>query len=327
MKPFLLALAALAFSAQTLAQNVTLESALAKAKDQATVISAQVELADAKANLQRVLSDPLLTKPTKVQAEHRVETAEANLKRTTAQAQNNITSAYAQVLEANAQVRLAQKALELSQRGLEVAQIRQRNGSGTQLDVRNAQNRLEDSQKNLSAAENGAALAQSSLRSLIGAFQNLAALPNVEQPGNAVIKELLAQNPDVLGSRQRIELAQMQVELLDPSYASRADIDAAKARAEQAAQGGKELERGITLQYDSLYQQVQNAAKNLQVQSAALTNARETQTNDKKRLDSGLISGLTYLQTELATLQSELSALQARGNYLRAIYGLYAGGR
>lgn len=326
MKPLLLTLTALVFS-QALAQNTNLDAALAKAKDQATVLSAQVELADARANLQRVLSDPLLTKPSKVQAEQRLESAEASLKRSTAQAHNSIVSAYAQVLEAAAQVRLAQKALEISQRGVEVAQIRQKNGSGTQLDVRNAQNRLEDSQKNLSAAENGLGLAQSSLRSLIGPFQTLAPLPNVEQPSNAVIKELLSQNPDVLGSRQRIELAQMQVDLLDPSYAARADIDAAKARAEQAAQGGKELERGITLQYDSLYQQVQNSAKTLQVQTAALSNAREAQSNDKKRLDSGLISGLVYLQTELSTLQAEVQALQARGNYLRAIYGLYAGGR
>lgn len=325
MKPLLLALAL--FAAQALAQNYTLETALAKAKDQATVLSAQVELADAKANLGRVLSDPLLTKPSKVQAEQRVATAEASLKRSTAQAQNSIVSAYAQVLEAGAQVRLAQKAQDLSQRSLEVAQIRQKNGSGTALDVKNAQNRLEDSQKNLSAAESGLALAQSSLRSLIGPFQTLAALPAQDVPGNAVLKDLLAQNPDLVQSRQRVELAQMQVDLLDPSYAARADIDAAKARAEQAAQGNKEIERAFGLQYDSLYQQVQSAAKSLTVQQAALANARETQANDKKRLDSGLISGLVFLQTELSTLQAELGALQARGNFLRAIYSLYAGGR
>jgi outer membrane protein TolC len=325
MKPLLLAL--VLFAAQALAQNYTLETALAKAKDQATVLSAQVELADAKANLGRVLSDPLLTKPSKVQAEQRVATAEASLKRSTAQAQNSIVSAYAQVLEAGAQVRLAQKAQDLSQRSLEVAQIRQKNGSGTALDVKNAQNRLEDSQKNLSAAESGLALAQSSLRSLIGPFQTLAALPAQDVPGNTVLKDLLAQNPDLVQSRQRVELAQMQVDLLDPSYAARADIDAAKARAEQAAQGNKEIERAFGLQYDSLYQQVQSAAKSLTVQQAALANARETQANDKKRLDSGLISGLVFLQTELSTLQAELGALQARGNFLRAIYSLYAGGR
>ncbi len=309
-------------------QNLTLEAALAKAAEQAPVVAAKAELEDASTNLARVLADPLLTRPSKVQAEQRAALAKVSLERAVVQAQSNIVGAYTQVLEAQVQVRLAQKALEVAARGLEIAQIRQRNGSGTALDVRNAQNRLDDARSNLTRAENGLALAQASLRSLVGAFASLAPLPTPPAlPEAGTVRELLGKNPDVLQARQRGELASLQVELLDPSYAARADIDAARSRADQANAGAREIERGLGLQYDSLYQNLQAAFRSLAVQQAALANAREALANDKKRLDAGLISQVAYLQTELSFIQAELAAQQAQGNYWRAYYSLLAGGR
>jgi len=309
-------------------QNLTLEAALAKAAEQAPVVAAKAELEDASTNLARVLADPLLTRPSKVQAEQRAALAKVSFERAVVQAQSNIVGAYTQVLEAQVQVRLAQKALEVAARGLEIAQIRQRNGSGTALDVRNAQNRLDDARSNLTRAENGLALAQASLRSLVGAFASLAPLPTPPAlPEASTVRELLGKNPDVLQARQRGELASLQVELLDPSYAARADIDAARSRADQANAGAREIERGLGLQYDSLYQNLQAAFRSLAVQQAALANAREALANDKKRLDAGLISQVAYLQTELSFIQAELAAQQAQGNYWRAYYSLLAGGR
>lgn len=323
----LTALFAVAFGTVALAQSLTLDSALAKAKDQAPVLSAQAELDDARANLQRVLSDPLLTRPNQVQAQQRADLAQANYDRALAQAQSNIVSAYTQLLEAQIQVRLAQKGLEVASKGVEVAQIRQKNGSGTALDLKNAQNRLDDAKTNLKRASDGLTLAQSNLRSLVGVFDSLAPLPTPPAlPDPKTVQELLAKSPDMLQARQRVELANLQVGILDPSYAAQADIDAAKARAEQADAGAKEVERALGLQYDSLYQTLQAAYRSLAVQAEAYANAKETLANDKKRLDSGLISSLAYLQTELSTLQAELATQQAQGNYYRALYSLYAGG-
>jgi outer membrane protein TolC len=315
------------FAAVAMAQSLTLDSALAKAKDQATVASAQSELEDARANLQRVLGDPLLTRPNRVQAQQRADLAQANYERALLQAQSSIVSAYTQLLEAQIQVRLAQKGLEVAAKGVEVAQIRQKNGSGTALDLKNAQNKLDDAKTNLNRANDGLALAQSNLRSLVGPFDSVAPLPTPPAlPDAKAVQNLLAKSPDVIQARQRVELATLQVEVLDPSYAAQADIAAAKARADQAGAGAKEVERALGLQYDSLYQNLQAASRSLSVQAAAYANAKETLANDKKRLDSGLISSLAYLQTELATLQAELAAQQAQGNYYRALYSLYTGG-
>ncbi|WP_299429481.1 TolC family protein [uncultured Meiothermus sp.] len=310
------------------AQSLTLEAALARASEQAPVVAARAELDDASTSLTRILADPLLTRPSRVQAEQRAALARVSFDRAVVQAQSNIVGAYAQVLEAQIQVRLAQKALEVASRGLEIAQIRQRNGSGTALDVRNAQNRQDDARSNATRAENGLALAQSSLRSLVGGFNTVAPLPNPPAlPEASTVRELLGKNPDVLQARQRGELASLQFELLDPSFAARADMDAARSRADQANAGAREIERGLGLQYDSLYQNLQAASRALAIQQAALANARETLANDKKRLDAGLISAVAYLQTELSFLQAELAAQQAQGNYWRAYYSLLAGGR
>ncbi|MDX2005182.1 MAG: TolC family protein [Meiothermus sp.] len=329
--PALLSAALLALSvaaAQAQAPNLTLEGALAKASEQAPVASARTELADAQANLQRVLSDPLLTRPARVQAEQRAALAQANLDRSVAQAQNSIAGAYAQVLEANIQNRLAQKGLEIATRGVEVAQIRQRNGSGTALDLRNAQNRQDDARSNATRAANGLTLAQNSLRSLVGAFGNLAPLPAAPAvPDDNAVKALMDKSPDIIQARQRVALATMQVELLDPAYAAQADIDAAKARAEQAGAGAREIERGFSLNYDSLQQNAAAAFRSLSIQQQALANAREALENDRRRLSSGLISALTFQQSELTFIQAELAAQQAQGNYFRAFYSLQAGGR
>lgn len=323
----LTALFAAGFGAVVMAQSLTLDSALAKAKDQATVASAQSELDDAKANLQRVLGDPLLTRPNRVQAQQRADLAQANYERALLQAQSSIVSAYTQLLEAQIQVRLAQKGLEVAAKGVEVAQIRQKNGSGTTLDLKNAQNKLDDAKTTLNRANDSLALAQSNLRSLVGPFDSVAALPTPPAlPDTKTVQDLLSKSPDAIQARQRVELATLQVEVLDPSYAAQADIAAAKARADQASAGAREVERALGLQYDSLYQNLQAANRSLSVQAAAYANAKEALANDKKRLDSGLISSLAYLQTELATLQAELAAQQAQGNYYRALYSLYTGG-
>lgn len=309
------------------AQSLTLNTALGKANSQAPVASAQSELGDAKANQQRVLADPLLTRPSKVQAEQRVVLAQANYDRAVAQAQYNIVAAFTQVLEAEIQNRLTDKALDLANRNVEVAQIRQRNGSGTQLDVRQAINRRDDARTNAARADSGLTLARSSLRSLVGPFETLVNPSNPPtMPEANIVKDLLSKTPDVVQIRQRVELANLQVELLDPSYAAKADIDAAKARAEQAAQGGKELERAFSLQYDNLYQNLVAANRALAVQEAALANAKDVLANDKKRLDAGLISALAYTQSELSAVQAEYAQQQAEGNYLRAYYSLLAGG-
>ncbi|WP_233493074.1 MULTISPECIES: TolC family protein [unclassified Meiothermus] len=309
-------------------QPLTLQAALAKAAEQAPVQSAQAELADAQANLQRTLADPLLTRPARLQAEQRLALAQASLNRAKAQAESGIVQAYTQVLEALQQVALAKKSTELAQRNLEVAQIRQKNGSGTALESKNAQARLEDAQRNQAFAEQGLANARSNLRSLVGEFAELAPLPPAPAlPERSLLQSLLEQTPDLVQAQQRLELAKLQLELLDPSYAAQAEIEAAKARAEQAEAALREIRRGLSLQYENLYTQAQNAFRALGIQQSLLQNAREQLAADKRRLDSGLISPLAYAQSELAALQAELAALQAQGSYLRALYGLYAGGR
>lgn len=310
------------------AQSLTLEAALARAGEQAPVVAARAELEDARTNLQRLLADPLLIRPSRVQAEQRATLAQASLDRAVNQARSSIVGAYAQVLEAQIQLRLAQKGLEIASRGLEIAQIRQRNGSGTALDVRSAQNRLDEARSNATRAETGLALAQSALRSLVGGFGSVSPLPTPPAlPESGRVRELLENNPDLLQARQRAELASLQAELLDPSFAARAEIEAATARALQSREAARETERGLGIQYDSLLQNLQAAGRSLGIQQAALATATEALSAERRRLEAGLISTVAFLQAELASIQAELAAQQAQSSYWRAYYSLLTGGR
>ena len=308
------------------AQQVSLPDALKKVEQVGTVKLAKLEVQDAQANLTRNLSDPLLTLPTEVQARQRVKTSELKYQDSLLQTRSQIVSAYTSVLEAQFQLTLAEKSTDVFEQALKIAKIRQKNGSGTVLDVRDAERQLADAQKNVSAAKNGLSLAKQSLANQIGTFEKLSdQLTLPELPKAEVIAEIVNRNPNVLQLNQAVELSQMQVDLLDPSYASQSQIDSAKSGVVQAAQNLDDVKDSIKVQVQSLYDNVASAWKGYQVQLKARENAKDQLATQKKRLAGGLISPFDFLQAELRDLQAELALVQARDAYLKAYYGLQAG--
>ena len=124
-----------------------------------------------------------------------------------------------------------------------------------------------------------------------------------------------------------VQQLSLQAELLDPSFAARAEIEAATARALQSREAARETERGLGIQYDSLLQNLQAAGRSLGIQQAALATATEALSAERRRLEAGLISTVAFLQAELASIQAELAAQQAQSSYWRAYYSLLTGGR
>lgn len=326
MKKILLLSLALAFSN---AFALSLQDALAKVPQTVSVKQARTEAVDAKNNLERQLSDPLLTKPTELAARQRNELAQLRLTAAQRSAESSVVSAYTQALEAQKLVQIAEKGVDLRGLSLNVAQIRQRNGSGTAFDVKDAQNQLEDAKKNLVSDKDGLSTALRSLQIIIGAFDNKVVVPQPGQlPGMIEAKmteTVVNRSVNVAQARQGLESAKQQVALLDPSYSAQSQIDAAKTQLENAADSLDSAQDNERLSVTSLFNGLQTARTGLGVQEAAENNAQDRLTTDQKRLKSGLISQLQLLQTERSTLQAELGLIQARSTYLKAYYGFLAG--
>jgi len=328
MRGLLLSLALFVFG---FAHALTLEEALQSAPSRPDAVTANLELLNARNDLIRVQGDPLALRIDRVQAEQAVELNLAQLEEAYYSAVLEITQAYTGVLQGRAQLELAYKGMAVAQASLDIAQIRLDNGSATQLDVQEAQVALNDAEKNLTAAQNGLNVSENNLEGMIGqevAASDLEPVPDpylAPLPPLAQALEAAQDHPQLLQSRQGLELARIGLDLLDPSYASASQIESSRTQLETTQELVQEAQRGFNLQVRNLFIQAENAQETLQVEQDSLVNARERLTFQQDRLESGLIAEIQLNQAELEFLQTQLSVLQARHGYLVALQQLQEG--
>ncbi|MBF6595754.1 MAG: TolC family protein [Thermaceae bacterium] len=327
MKPTFLAFV-LALTPLALAQNLTFEAALAQANSQPAVVSAKAVLETANADLGRAKIDPMSTKPTVLKAQQGADLAQANLNQAIAQAKSQIATAYTQVLDAQMGVMVAQKGLDVAGKGVLVAQTQFKKGGGTQQAVLDAENRQQNAEQGLKVAQDGLELAITNLKSLVGEYKAIepiapGTLPKT--PDAAIVEQIVQANPALVQTNQAVVAAQLQVDLLDPLYASVSQINLAKTGVAQAQAARDSTLRIFRIQTQSLYNQVVQATKNRAIKEDAAKNAQSQLATDSTRYKNGLISQVAFLQSDLAAAQAELAAQQARDAYLNAYYTLLAG--
>ena len=311
-------------------QTLTLPDVLRRVDTRTGVVTARSERRDARVNLERVQRDPLAVRADTLQAEQRLELAEASFTQSRYAAMSELVGAYTGVLNASEQLELAAQGLTFSERSLEIATIRLENGSATPLDLDDAQASLDEAQNTLRAAREAQSLARNNLISVVGEVgaAELGGVPEeffVELPPLETVLTSAERHPDLLSVQQQAELAALGARVLDPLYAAQTQIDTADTQAEAAQSAFAEARRGFLLQVRNLYSQAENARATLRLEAAALANARERLATQAQRLDGGLISQIDFAQTELQTAQAQLEAEGARTGYLNALLELQAG--
>ncbi len=308
---------------------VPLTEALAQADNRSDVVNADLARDDAAVALSRTEADPLALRLEQAQARQRAALTRAQLRQARYRAIADIAAAYTQLLEAQLQRDLAAAGFEVSAQSLDIARIRFDKGSATALDVQEAENALQDAEKNSAAAVRGVALAKTNLEGLIGQEVEtvepvpeslLAPLPSLE-----TVLQNAATSPTLLQVDQGVELAGIGADLLDPSYASQAQLDNAALQLEQAQESAKEAGRGLEIQARSLYNTVTSAAQTYQNAQAALKSAQEREALEKQRLNAGLIADISFKQAQLTSFQALLAATQAKHALLNALLELQAG--
>lgn len=325
-------LLALAFALPTAAAAAsTLDDLLAAVDARVGVVTAALDLDEARRALARTEADPLALRLDRVRARQAVELAEAEAAAARFEAIAEVAAAWARVRETALQVALAEGARELSARAVEIARLRLERGSATRLDLDEAVTGLEDAEKNAAAARDGLALARADLAGLTGHAGDVDLGPlerarlDRPLPPDAAFDAALDGLPTVLRLAQAVELATLGVELLDPSFASRAQIEQARTQLAQAEAGAGEARRGLTLRTQALRNAVATARETDRIARDALAQAREREDIEARRFAAGLIAEIALEQTRLATRQAELRALQAEHGLLSALLDLQAG--
>lgn len=313
------------------AQALTLEEALQAAPTRTAVATARIELRDAATNLERVQGDPLAVRSDTLQAEQRLALAKVSFTQAYYQALGEIETAYTNVLQARVGVQVSRKGVSVSEKSLEIAQIRVNNGSGTQLGLEEARTALNEAQNNLRSAQNNLNVALSNLEGILNQELQADALESVpdnylvQVPELETVLDAAAEHPTVIQAEQQLALAQLNTEVLAPSYASQSQIDSAETGLTNARESVQETTRGFRIQARNLYNSASSAQETYQTQQEALQNANERLQTQQQRFEGGLISQIELSQAELSNLQAELSALQARYGYLTSLLELQSG--
>lgn len=321
--------AALALGAGALA--LSLEEALESALKRPAILTAQLELDEARANLERREADPLALRPEVEAARQRFELAQASYEQAYFQSVAEIGSAYANALSARQEAELASRRVSLNAQLVRAAEIRSANGTATALDLQEAQTALEGAQQAQSAAQEALNLAQRRLNGLLEGtvrLESLEPIPDaalVNVPPLERVLNAAEGHPIVLEAQQALELAELSSDLLDPVFTPRSEIESARVQREAAQETAREVARDYALEMRDLYSQAQTTRTAYNVARDRLTNAQERLAAQQNRLEAGLISELELRQTEIAFNEAEFEALAARSAYLSALLALQAG--
>lgn len=306
------------------------QDALARADERPPVVEAQLVSDDARRNAERTQADPFALRLDLLQARQAVEQGARALDQATFEAYARITQSFTTAVAAERQVALAELRRDLTLRSLEIARIRLERGSATPLDVQDAETELARAENDVVSARQGWQLALDDLASLVGIPDpDLEPVPplllDVRPPDLAAVRAQLNEHPTILRAAHGLEVARVALDLLDPSYASRAQIEQAELQVQRASEGLDEARRGIDLQAQQLHDAADRAVERLEVERTALADAREREALQAQRLEAGLIAAIALDQARLARVSAELSVLQAEHDVLRALFDFQAG--
>lgn len=291
-------------------------------------ITTRLELLTANNTLVRTQADPLALRMDLLQAEQSVALLEAQQRHAVYEALLEIAEAYTGVVQAREQTALARSGLSLSETALEVAQIRFANGGATRFDVRDAEIALEEAQQGVEAASNGMDIARANLEGMIGREVDPAELEPVADellvaPADfAEVTAELGEHPTLLQASQGVALARTGVDLLDPAYASLAQIESARTQLSTAEELVAEAHRGFELQARNAYLQVGTSADRYAVAAERVAAAEQRLELQQVRLEGGLISQLQLDQVALELQQQRLELLSAKHEQLLALLRL-----
>ncbi len=309
----------------------SLTDALQSATERPAVAAAQLEIAGARDDLARTEADPFALTLEKIQAAQRLELSRARARQALYTALSELGQAYTAQLQAELETEAARENEALSRRLLEVARIRFQRGSVTELEVREAEADLNVARATRAAAEETLTLSRSSLQALLpegSETEPLEPIPEAaaEKPLPAVTQVLqqASATPTFLGVQQALVLARLQNGLLDPSYSSAREIEAAQTALGAAQVSLAETVRTQNAQLRTLYAQTTAAQALYRAQKSAAQAARSRLSLQQDRFSRGLISDLELRQSEYTATNARLELLRAKHAYVTAVFELQA---
>lgn len=307
---------------------LTLPAALAVGSEYApAVVDAERALADARLDLELAQLDPATTPLALAAAERAVAAAEDGLASAIATAKREVVAAYAALLETRAAQAVADQQLEILGITLQATRARFEAGAVTAADVSRAENDVARQQRALQEAESDLGFARDALTALLGREVGEVApmsaddrLP--EETIEAAVASAPAGSARVAAAQRALEAAQEQLAATDNALSSRVEVEAARARADSAAEAIVEVRAAAVREVQRAAALMANAGNRHRGAHEALVAAEAELAAQGARLEAGTISELAYRQAELGYENARAAEAAALHALVSAQYAL-----
>jgi len=291
----------------------------------ASMLLAESAVEDAKLSLEQTEATNL-TKPSPTslyQAKMSLESASKNLEITKQDVILSTDQLYYSLLRAEHLVSISEQALALAERQFEIAVAKETVGMATKLDIMRAENQTASARNSLQSAILSRDLAMVTLNQAIG-FDSETILSlrdefSYEKTGepdlNASIELALANRVEMAQARSAVEIADMNVKLLDNNFTPRLTYERAKLAAADARVKFAEQQSKIALAVRQAYVALKQAEAKVELAGSKVSEARENLRITQLLFEADMATNVEVLSAQNQYTQSQIDAIQAIYDY------------
>jgi len=289
------------------------------------MLLAESAVEDAKLSLEQTEATNL-TKPSPTslyQAKMSLESASKNLEITKQDVILSTDQLYYSLLRAEHLVSISEQALALAERQFEIAVAKETVGMATKLDIMRAENQTASARNSLQSAILSRDLAMVTLNQAIG-FDSETILSlrdefSYEKTGepdlNASIELALANRVEMAQARSAVEIADMNVKLLDNNFTPRLTYERAKLAAADARVKFAEQQSKIALAVRQAYVALKQAEAKVELAGSKVSEARENLRITQLLFEADMATNVEVLSAQNQYTQSQIDAIQAIYDY------------
>lgn len=284
---------------------------------------AQNEAQNAKLRLQRLKTDPFITKPLLLEATTALELSEARVIAARLEVRRGLWQDAFSCTSTQDTLEVALAKLDLADTNAKAANARLKTGAITAAEFNRAEADLRASQSEVTSAQAEAAAASEVLKNRLGF------VPDNKTPNQAIVRpsrQMLERNLEfgvrTIEAKGALARAKLDLEIKDNEYSALAEITEAKRVVANSERNLADIRNSSKAIFLTRWENYGSASSALTARDRAVALAKDELKTQNERLQRGLISKLVVLQARVNLAQQLAAFEQSRQRLALAVLEL-----
>ena len=237
----------------------------------------------------------------------------------------DVDSAYYSLLSAQMRWDIREKAEEQAKDALRIVTLKYDAGLASKVEVISAEIQLQRASSETLSAEGDLELAALTFKQILGLSLDmkviaLGAPESIAEDREEIdfdedLAKVLANRPEIVETRDALEIAELEVEFSDNDYTPELAKRLYRNTLEKIRLQSDQVKQGVQIEARRLYLAVQNAERGMEVAQAVAVQAEENYKIMKLRYEYGMEIANTLLGAQVNLTEAKLAELQAVMNY------------